>query len=101
MKRKRAKEVYTLADLRNWQEGARDVDSPIRLGIFGDPVEHSLSPKMQNAALGERKLEMQYAPFHILPNELNAALQLVRDLDFVGLNLTVPHKIAAAADVDE
>ena len=43
---------------------------------------------------------MQYARFHILPNELNEALNLARALDFVGLNLTVPHKIAAVSHVD-
>jgi shikimate dehydrogenase len=43
---------------------------------------------------------MQYARFHILPNELDQALKVARDLDFVGLNLTVPHKIAAVNHVD-
>ena len=100
MKKKRAKEVYTLGDLRSWQ----DVDPPIRVGVFGDPVEHSLSPQMQNAALKSCKINMQYARFHVLPNELPDALNLVRKLDFVGVNLTVPHKIAAFAlmgDVDQ
>jgi shikimate dehydrogenase len=101
MKKKRAKEIYALADLQNWEEGTRDIASPIRLGVFGDPVVHSLSPQMQNAALRACKIEMQYAPFRILPNELDEALQLARDLDFVGLNLTVPHKIAALGDIDD
>jgi len=98
MKKKRAsaKEVYTLADLQSW----RDVDPPIRVGIFGDPVEHSLSPQMQNAALKHSKIDMQYARFHILPAELSEALDRVRELEFVGLNLTLPHKIAAPELVD-
>ncbi len=93
MKKKRAaaKEVYTLADLQNWC----DVDPPIRLGVFGDPVEHSLSRQMQNAALKHCKFDMQYARFHILPDELRAAIDLIRKLEFVGVNLTIPHKIAA------
>jgi shikimate dehydrogenase len=93
MKKKRAgaKEVYTLADLKNW----RDVDPPIRLGVFGDPVEHSLSPQMQNAALKQCKIDLQYARFHILPDELREAIDLIRKLEFVGLNLTIPHKISA------
>ncbi|MEY2527139.1 MAG: shikimate dehydrogenase [Verrucomicrobiota bacterium] len=97
MKKKQAKDVYTLADLKNWQ----DADPPIRLGIMGDPVAHSLSPQMQNAALKHCKLDMQYAGFHIVPGELREALQLIRELDFVGVNLTVPHKIAALDFVDE
>jgi shikimate dehydrogenase len=101
MKKTRAKEFYTFADLQKWNDIERDVDPPIRVGVFGDPVEHSLSPQMQNAALKACKIEMQYARFHILPNELSDALELCRDLDFVGLNLTVPHKIAAAELVGE
>jgi len=99
MKKKRAatKEVYTLADLKDW----RDLDPPIRLGVFGDPVQHSLSPQMQNAALKHSKMKMQYARFHILPAELREALQLTSRLEFVGLNLTLPHKIEAPNLVDQ
>src|SRR5881397_988863 len=101
MKEKRTTERYTLADLENWSEAARDVDPPIRLGVFGDPVAHSLSPQIQNAALRECKIEMQYARFHIRGNELRSALRFLRKLDFIGINLTVPHKIAAFARIDE
>jgi shikimate dehydrogenase len=96
-KNKRPKEIYALADLQNW----RAVEPPIRLGVFGDPVAHSLSPKIQNAALDHSKIDMHYAAFRIAPNELADALKLARELDFVGLNLTVPHKIAAVAHVDD
>jgi shikimate dehydrogenase len=89
------KEIYTLADLKTWKKTA------IRLGVFGDPVAHSLSPQMQNAALKHCKIDLQYARFRILPNELGEALSRVRELDFVGVNLTVPHKITAAGLVDE
>jgi len=98
MKKKRAsaKLVYTLANLQSWQE----VDPPIQLGVFGDPVEHSLSPQMQNAALKHFKIDAQYARFHILPNELGEALELIREREFLGLNLTIPHKIAALDSLD-
>lgn len=92
---------YTLADLERWSEITRGVDPLIRLGIFGDPVAHSLSPQMQNAALRDFDIKMQYTRFHIRPNELRAALRSVRDLDFVGINLTVPHKIAGLRQIDE
>ena len=100
MKRKPTTERYTLADLENWSKVTRDVDPPIRLGVFGDPVAHSLSPQMQNAALRACKIDMQYARFHIRANELRSALRSLRALDFVGVNLTVPHKIAAFAQMD-
>ena len=101
MKKKRTTERYTLADLENWRKSTRDVDPPIRLGVFGDPVAHSLSPQMQNAALRACKIDMQYARFHIRAKELRSALRLLRELDFIGINLTVPHKIAAFAQIDE
>src|SRR5512133_27501 len=92
---------YTLADLEKWDNVARDIDPPIRLGVFGDPVAHSLSPEMQNGALRACEINAQYARFHIRANELRSALRLLRNLDFVGVNLTVPHKIAGFAQIDE
>ena len=92
---------YTLADLEKWDKIARDTDPPVRLGVFGDPVAHSLSPEMQNAALRACEINAQYARFHVRPNELRSALRFLRTLDFVGVNLTVPHKIAGFAQIDE
>jgi shikimate dehydrogenase len=104
-------ERYTLADLEKWSEIARDIDPPVRLGVFGDPVAHSLSPQMQNAALGACDIHMHYARFHIRANELRSALLCLRrlataspscgGLDFVGINLTVPHKIGAFAQIND
>ena len=96
-----AKEAYRLADLQDWSKATQDVDPPIRLGVFGDPVAHSLSPQMQNAALKHCQIDMQYVRFQIAPDELREALKLIRDLKFVGVNLTVPHKIAALKLVDD
>jgi shikimate dehydrogenase len=92
---------YTLADLERWREIALDINPPIRLGVFGDPIAHSLSPEMQNAALRACEIDAQYARFHIRPNELRSALRFLRNLDFAGVNLTVPHKIAGFAQIDE
>src|SRR5947199_3230070 len=94
-------ERYTLADLEKWRETTRDIEPPIRLGVLCDPVAHSLSPQMQNAAVRACEIEMQYARFHIRANELRSALLLLRKLDFVGINVTVPHKIAAFAQLDD
>ena len=91
------KDVYTLDDLQTWKKEK----PPIRLGVIGHPVAHSFSPQMQNAALAESNLKMQYARFDIAPEELRPALELLRPLDFIGTNLTVPHKIAALDLVDE
>jgi shikimate dehydrogenase len=93
-------ERYTLADLENWAEVSREVNPPIRLGVFGDPVAHSLSPQVQNAALRAFEINTQYARFHIRANELRSGLRFLRELDFVGINLTVPHKIAGLTQID-
>src|ERR1051325_5323743 len=94
------KDIYSLADLQKRKQIMAFSKTPVRLGVIGDPVEHSLSPTMQNAALKHGSIEIGYARFHILPNELEAALELVRELKFVGINLTVPHKIAAVEFMD-
>jgi shikimate dehydrogenase len=101
MKKTAVKDVYTLADLRNWEKTAGKTNPPIRLGVFGDPVAHSLSPQIQNAALRECEIDMQYVRLLIRSNELAEALTLVRDLKFAGINLTVPHKIAVLDLIDE
>ena len=100
MKNVQITDRYTLADLEKWSEVAREIDPPIRLGVFGDPVAHSLSPQMQNAALRAFEINMQYGRFHIRANELRSALRFIRELDFVGINLTVPHKIGGLTQID-
>jgi shikimate dehydrogenase len=89
------KQIYTLADLKS-----RKSKTSIRLGIFGNPVAHSFSPQMQNAALKACEIDMQYARFQVLPEELQSALELVRQSNFIGVNLTTPHKIAACKFVE-
>jgi shikimate dehydrogenase len=92
------KEVYTLADLKTW--GNQD-KSPVRLGVLGDPIAQSLSPQMQNAALENVGLKERYARFEIGAEELRESLEFIRRLNFVGINLTLPHKRDALALVDE
>ncbi len=91
------KSVYHLADLRAGLPG----DESIRLGVLGDPVAHSRSPEMQNAALVQVGSEWRYARFQIAPNELAEAVQLMGTLGFLGVNLTVPHKFSGLALVDD
>ena len=93
-------DALTLTDLENWSPPGGD-EAPVRLAIFGHPVAHSLSPAMQNAALEHCGLKMRYAAYDIAPEELAAALRLLASHQFVGANITIPHKIEAAAIVDE
>jgi shikimate dehydrogenase len=87
-----AKDVYTLSDLENWSEVTGDLDRPARLSVFGDPVEHSRSPQMHNPALEAAGIDCQYVRLHILPDELNKALELLKSAEFIGTNVTIPHK---------
>jgi len=70
-------------------------------GVMGDPVEHSVSPAMHNAAFRALGLHYAYVPFHVRKGDLPAALQGVRSLNVRGLNVTIPHKVAILPLLDE
>ena len=70
------------------------------LGIFGDPIAHSLSPRMQNAALAAAGIDAVYVPFHVRPAHLADAVRAIRALPLWGVNLTVPHKEAVLPLLD-
>ncbi len=61
-------------------------------GIFGYPIEHTLSPLMHNSAFSELDLDMCYIPFKVSPDNLPEAVQSIRSLNMTGINITVPHK---------
>ena len=95
------RESYSLADLRDWPAVTAGLTPPLKLAVLGDPIAHSASPAMQNAALADRKIEAGYTRLHIRADELAEAFQLMRGHGFVGVNLTIPHKLAALPLVDE
>lgn len=74
---------------------------PRALGVFGDPVAHSLSPAMHGAVLASLGLPHVYLPFRVAAKDLGAALKGAAALGFLGVNLTVPHKAAALGHLDE
>ena len=61
-------------------------------GIFGWPVRHTLSPAMQNAAFEELDFDAVYIPFEIAPARLKEAVSALRNLEIIGVNVTIPHK---------
>ncbi len=71
------------------------------VGIFGDPVEHSLSPLMQNAAIQAQGIDAVYVPFRVTSAQLCDAINGIKALNIRGVNLTIPHKEAACDLVDE
>jgi len=70
-------------------------------GIIGDPVEHSLSPVMHNTAFEELNLDLVYVAFRVRREELREAIIGARNLDVLGLNVTMPHKNAVLKQLDE
>jgi shikimate dehydrogenase len=70
-------------------------------GLMGDPVEHSLSPAMHNAAFRALGLDYAYLPFHVRSGDLPAALQGMRALNIRGLNVTIPHKVEVIRLLDK
>ncbi|AHF91448.1 shikimate dehydrogenase [Opitutaceae bacterium TAV5] len=96
--------VYSLDDLARWSRPG------VSLAVLGFPIKHSISPPMQNAALaamaaaadsdgagesGNHFAEWCYHRFEVHPDDLPRALRLLHEKRFLGVNLTVPHKIIA------
>lgn len=73
----------------------------IILGVIGDPIEHSLSPLMHNAALESLGLNYIYLPFHVKPEFLKGAVKSLKALEIRGINVTIPHKVAIMEYLDE
>jgi shikimate dehydrogenase len=64
-------------------------------GIVGHPVGHSLSPAMHNAAFRELGMDAEYRPFDVKPEDLEDFLRGLPGGPIRGVNVTIPHKIAA------
>jgi shikimate dehydrogenase len=74
------------------------------LALIGQPVEHSLSPRMHNAGFVASGLDYVYVSLEVDPADLTAAVRGTAALGFRGFNITMPHKRAILpllADVDE
>ncbi|MEM8867434.1 MAG: shikimate dehydrogenase [Verrucomicrobiota bacterium] len=87
--------TYTLTDLETMEFPGTP------LAVLGKPIKHSISPAMQNAAIAKlaeedtRFLDWAYYRFEIDPADLPKALPIFHQRNFLGLNLTVPHKVDA------
>jgi shikimate dehydrogenase len=98
------KDVYTIDDLRDWRTATADCHPALRLAVIGDPVAHSKSPPMHNAALAAAGLDARYTRLHIRPGEVEECLRLLPAAGFLGINCTIPHKgsvLAAIPDADD
>jgi shikimate dehydrogenase len=69
--------------------------------IIGDPIHHSLSPAIQNAAFAARGLNCAYIAFRVPEAELKGSLESLRTINIAGFNVTVPHKEKVIKYLDE
>lgn len=93
--------ILTTSDLANKTSNLTGLQPPAKLSVFGDPVAHSLSPAMHNAALEAAGLKMQYVRVHVKPEEAAEAFRALPGAGFIGTNVTIPHKAAALEACDE
>ncbi|MDP7415708.1 MAG: shikimate dehydrogenase [Dehalococcoidales bacterium] len=70
-------------------------------GIIGDPIEHTMSPVMHNAAFKELGIDGWYLPFRVRAADLAEAIGGLRALNIRGLNVTIPHKTAVIPFLDK
>ena len=82
-----------------------DLQKPIRaatriVAVYGHPIRHSASPPMQNAGIAALGLDWRYLACDVHPARLREAIEGAKAMHFVGLNLTVPHKLLATEFVD-
>lgn len=70
-------------------------------GVIGDPIEHSLSPILHNAAFNSLKLDYAFLAFKVKSAEVGNAISGMRALGILGLNVTMPHKKAVISHLDE
>ena len=71
------------------------------LAVYGQPIRHSASPAMQNAGLAALGLDWRYVACEVAPEQLAEALAGAKAMRFLGLNLTVPHKLLAVPLMDD
>src|SRR5271169_16713 len=70
-------------------------------GVIGDPIEHTLSPIMHNAAFEALKIDYVFLAFKVHVDEAENAMGGIRALNIHGLNITMPHKNAVVKYLDQ
>ena len=94
------KDTYTLDDLIPEATALSDISPPARLSVFGDPVDHSLSPQLHNPALQALGIDARYIRVQVTERNFSDALDLIRARGFLGTNCTIPLKFAALEACD-
>jgi len=70
-------------------------------GVIGDPIEHTLSPAIQNAAFAAMKMDCIFLAFHVKPAEVEKQSAACEAWASAELNVTMPHKNSVIAYLDQ
>ena len=62
------------------------------LGLIGNPVEHSISPQLHNSLSMLKGLDLIYVPLKVDKENLEVVVKVLKALEFVGFNVTIPYK---------
>lgn len=69
--------------------------------VIGDPIDHSLSPNIHNAAFRELGLDCTYIAYRIPKDELEEGIESLKKINISGFNVTIPHKIEMMKYLDK
>jgi shikimate dehydrogenase len=95
------KPVYSMDDLSSRDRLEEGCAKPAKLAVIGQPIHHSRSPQMHQAALDQAGIEARYIRLEVAPGMVRPALDRMIGLGFVGCNVTVPHKLEAMTCCDQ
>jgi shikimate dehydrogenase len=73
----------------------------IKALVIGDPIEHSLSPVMHNEAFRQAGIHGSYEKMRVTSDDLLSFIQYLKESDYAGCNVTIPHKVAVIPFLDE
>ncbi len=69
--------------------------------VIGDPIDHSLSPNIHNAAFRELNMDCTYIAYRIPKNELEEGIGALKTINIAGFNVTIPHKVEIMKYLDK
>lgn len=92
---------FSFADLIDPTSSLHQLQPPACLALLGSPVAHSRSPEIHGERIKKQNLPWRYVAIDAQPKELPLAFDLLRQNNFVGFNVTMPHKQQAFTLVDE
>ncbi len=95
------KDVYQISDLSSRSTLDQGADKPARLAVIGYPVAHSASPAMHQAALDALAVDARYIRLEVAPGQVAEAVSRMKELEFIGCNVTVPHKLEVIDSCDD